>query len=108
MTVIGSVQTNTTGSYQLKYVATDPSGNSTTNSRTVNVVDTTPPLITLNGSNPMTVECHAAFIDPGATAQDLCAGEVAVSTNSSVNPNVPGPYTIFYIASDLSGNSATN
>jgi hypothetical protein len=74
--------------------------------RTVNVVDTTPPVITLNGANPMTVECHTAFIDPGATASDDCAGSFPATASGTVNVNVPGVYTITYTASDPSGNPA--
>src|SRR5207244_1372733 len=104
----GSVNANLPGSYTLKYVATDPSGNSATNTRTVNVVDTTPPQITLNGANPLIVECHAVFIDPGAAALDLCAGALDVVTNGLANANLPGSYTIQYVATDPCGNSATN
>jgi hypothetical protein len=71
------------------------------------VVDTTPPTIFLNGSNPMTVECHTSFTDPGATADDGCAGSFAASAAGIVNVNVPGIYTITYTAADPSGNPAT-
>src|SRR5258705_9540030 len=108
ITTNGSVNPNVTGAYTLQYIATDPSGNSATNTRSVNVVDTTPPQISLNGTNSMTVECHGSFTDPGATAFDLCAGTLAVTTNSLLNTNVPGGYIIQYIATDPSGNSATN
>src|SRR4029077_16838993 len=104
----GSVNPNVTGASTLQYVATDPSGNSVTNTRTVNVVDTTPPQVTLNGTSPMSVECHGTFTDPGATALDLCAGALTVTTNGSVNPNLTGVYTLRYVATDPSGNSATN
>ncbi len=104
----GSVNPNITGVYPIQYVATNSSGTATTNSRTVNVVDTTPPQITLNGSNSITIECHDSFTDPGATALDVCAGSVSLTTNGSVNPNLPGVYTITYVAADSSGNSATN
>jgi uncharacterized repeat protein (TIGR01451 family) len=67
---------------------------------TETVVDTTPPVITLSGANPMTVECHGSFTDPGATASDACAGSVAVTSSGSVNVNTPGTYTITYRASD--------
>jgi len=104
----GSVNPNLPGSYILQYVATDPSGNSATNTRSVNVVDTTPPQVTLNGTNPITIECHGEFTDPGATAMDICAGTLGVVTNGSVNPNLPGVYTIEYVATDASGNLAAN
>ena len=108
VTTNSTVNPNAVGVYTIKYSATDPSGNSATNTRTVYVVDTTAPVITLNGANPLTNECHAAFADPGATASDACAGSLAVTTNSTVNPNAVGVYTIKYSATDPSGNSATN
>ena len=75
------------------------------NITTVTVSDTTPPVITLNGPNPMTVECHSAFTDPGATALDACAGPVAVVVSGSVNTNTTGIYVLTYTASDGNGNS---
>src|SRR5204863_229298 len=82
-----TVNPNAVSSYTITYTATDPSGNTATATRTVYVVDTTPPVVTMLATNPMTNECHAAFIDPGATASDVCAGTLAVATNSTVNPN---------------------
>ncbi len=102
----GTVDPNTVGSYTITYTATDPSGNTQTATRTVNVTDTTKPVITLAGSSPMTVECHTTFTDPGATANDTCAGSFAATPSGSVNANVPGTYTINYNASDPSGNAA--
>ena len=37
-----------------------------TATRTVNVVDTTAPVITLEGTNPMTVELGGTYSEPGA------------------------------------------
>jgi hypothetical protein len=54
----------------------------------------------------MTIECHAGFTDPGATARDACAGAVPVTVLGSVNPNAVGSYTLTYNASDPSGNAA--
>src|SRR5207247_6474858 len=84
------------------------SGNAGTNTRTVYIVDTTRPVVTVLGGNPLTNECHAAFTDPGATANDTCAGSLGVVTNNTVNPNTPGIYTIGYSATDTSGNAGTN
>jgi hypothetical protein len=108
VTTNGTVNPNQPGTNVLAYTATDPSGNSATNTRTVIVVDTMPPVVTLLGANPLTNECHTAFIDPGATADDTCAGSLSVLTNSTVNPNAVGLYTISYTATDPSGNSTTN
>ena len=98
VTTNSTVNPNAVGVYTINYSATDPSGNSATNTRTVYVVDRTAPVMTLNGANPLTNECHAAFVDPGATASDTCAGSLAVTTNSTVNPNAVGVYTINYSA----------
>ncbi|HEX8179661.1 MAG TPA: HYR domain-containing protein [Pyrinomonadaceae bacterium] len=95
------------GTTTITYTATDAAGNSSTRTQTVTVRDATPPVITLNGANPMTVECHTGFSDPGATATDNCGGSVAVSVAGAVNLNVPGTYTITYTAQDAAGNQAT-
>jgi uncharacterized repeat protein (TIGR01451 family) len=107
-TASGTVNVNTPGSYTITYNASDPSGNAATPvTRTVVVVDTIAPVITLNGANPMTVECHTSFTDPGATANDSCAGSRPVTVTGTVNPNVPGTYTLTYSASDNSGHTTT-
>jgi DNA-binding beta-propeller fold protein YncE len=76
------------------------SGGSATDTVAINIVDTMPPVITLNGANPLTVECHTTFTDPGATATDGCAGSVAVSASGTVDANTPATYTITYTATD--------
>lgn len=107
-TASSNVNVNAPGTYTITYTASDPSGNAATPvTRTVNVVDTISPVITLNGANPMTVECHTTFTDPGATAADSCAGSRPVTATGTVNANVPGTYTITYSASDGNGHTTT-
>ncbi|MCI4429827.1 MAG: DUF5011 domain-containing protein, partial [Burkholderiales bacterium] len=69
--------------------------------------DTTPPVITLNGSASMTVTIGSSFSDPGATATDNIDGNVSVNVTGSVNLSVVGIYTLQYNARDLAGNDAT-
>jgi hypothetical protein len=102
----GTVDPNTPGTYVIHYSASDGSHTATA-TRTVKVVDTTPPVVTLNGPNPLTVECHTSFGDPGATASDSCDASVPVSVSGSVNVNVPGAYMLTYTATDDSGNTGT-
>jgi uncharacterized repeat protein (TIGR01451 family) len=94
------------GTTTITWTATDTAGNSASCQQTVTVNDATAPVITVNGANPMTVECHTAFTDPGATASDNCGGSVPVNVSGSVNVNVPGTYTLTYNATDASGNAA--
>ncbi len=87
-------------------VVTDPYG-SATNSATLAVVDTLPPVITLAGANPMYLAVGSAFVDPGATAYDLCAGSVPVTASGVVNTNAIGTNIVTYTATDGNGNTNT-
>ena len=79
-----------------------------TRNTTVNVVDTKPPVITLNGASFMTVECGTSFVDPGATATDICDPNVSITVNTSgLNTFALGVYSIVYTATDDSGNTAS-
>lgn len=103
----GTVNIDVPGTYTITYNASDAAGNAGTPvTRTVTVVDTTAPTITLNGANPMTVECHTSFTDPGATANDACSGSFAATASGSVDVNTPGTYTLTYNATDPAGNVA--
>jgi len=100
------VDTNVVGSYTITYTATDDSGNSANPvTRTVNVVDTTKPVVTLLGNAEVVLECKSTFNDPGATATDGCGGNLEVVTEGNVNVNTPGEYTLTYTATDASDNS---
>lgn len=88
------------GSHTITLTVTDTGGGADTDDVIVNITDTVAPVISLNGANPMTVECHTAFVDPGATASDACAGSVPVNSSGTVDANTPGSYEIHYTASD--------
>jgi len=106
VTINGSL--NTPGSSSLNYSVTNSIGGVATAARTVMVVDTTPPVITLLGVNPVAVPINTSFADSGATALDACGGPMPVSTNGNVNVNTLGTYTVAYISTDTYGNTATN
>ena len=62
--------------------------------------DTVAPVITLNGSNPDSVELGDTYVDPGADAD---TGETVV-VSGSVDTSTVGSYTLTYTATDASGN----
>lgn len=72
------------------------------------ILDTEAPVLTSLGSNPATVECHDAYEDAGATAEDRCAGDLTPSISASgIVDTVPDSYTVTYTVSDPSGNETT-
>jgi len=88
------------GSHTITLTVVDTGGGSDSDDVIINIVDTTAPVITITGANPLTVECHTSFSDPGATATDGCAGSVTVTPSGTVDANTPGSYTIVYSATD--------
>lgn len=112
ITTTGAVNTATLGSYTITYNVSDAAGNAAaTVTRTVNViVDTKPPVITINGANPISVVQNTTFTDPGVTAIDNVDGDISANVQTGgtfVNTSTPGNYTITYDVSDASGNAAT-
>ncbi len=101
ITVTGSVDPKVVGQYVLTYSVSNGYATSTA-TRTVNVVDTTPPLLALLGANPMTIEVGGAFVDPGATAADTCAGNLtgAIAVSGDVDAAHVGTYQVTYTVSD--------
>jgi hypothetical protein len=100
---------NVLGTYELTYRATNALGAVGTAARTVVVTDTWPPILTLLGDNPLMIALGTPFVDPGATATDLCGGDFtgSVISNITVNTALPGIYTNIYAVTDASGNSAS-
>ncbi|EAU64021.1 putative surface protein [Stigmatella aurantiaca DW4/3-1] len=96
------------GNFTITYSVQDPAGNTATSpvSRTVKVNDDTPPSISLIGANSITVECSEPFVDPGASAIDLCAGTVPVTVTGTVDTTQAGNYVLSYSAQDTAGNTS--
>ena len=105
VTTSGSVDTSTVGTYTITYSATDASGNTSSETRTVTVVDTTAPVISVT-SGTDTVELGATWTDAGATATDL-SGDVTVVSSGTVDTDTLGEYVITYTSTDASGNTGT-
>jgi len=107
-TSTSTVDTTILGSYFVMYTAVDVSGNIATTTRAVNIVDTSAPEITINGTNPITIEINSTYNDLGATASDAIDGARSVVTTSNVDTSRIGTYPVTYVASDLSQNISTS
>lgn len=71
--------------------------------------DTTAPVITLAGANPLTVIVGTAYSEPGYTATDNIDGDITddVIVTGSVNTAVAGQYSLTYTVTDAAGNVGT-
>jgi len=59
------------------------------------------PVVTLAGSNPLTVEAGASYTDPGATANDTTDGVLTPQiVMNTVVANQPGAYVVTWAATD--------
>ncbi len=102
-----TVDTNALETYTRFFNVTDSSGNAALQSEvSVIVEDSTPPVITLEGSDTVEVPCGGAYTELGATATDWDANLGPVQVAGDVNTSVSGSYEINYDVTDTSGNIA--
>ena len=66
------------------------------------------PIITLNGSNPLSVNKGSVFNDPGATATDDKDGDITskIVVSGTVDTSIEATYYLKYNVSDEAGNKA--
>ncbi|QLH05025.1 hypothetical protein C5F49_06630 [Nitrosopumilus oxyclinae] len=110
ITIDDSAFVDAIGSYLVTYTVTDSSSNTTVETRTVNVVDTTNPVISLNGATPVTIEVGVdTYTEFGATVtdNDPATAPVAIVGGDVVDDSTVGVYVVTYDAVDPSGNVAT-
>ena len=127
--VVDNVDTSTVGSYDVTYNVSDAAGNAADEVvRAVEVVeasqgtgetdtsdtgdqeatDTTSPVTTLLGDNPVTVEVDSTYTDAGATASDEVDGDLtdSIEVVDNVDTSTVGSYDVTYNVSDAAGNAA--
>lgn len=103
----------TPGTYQMRYTVCDDEGNCDTAFREIiiyalDVVDTTGPLITLNGLVTVEITVGGTWTDPGAEAFDMGDQKACEFTISgTVDFNKEGAYTLTYTSTDTKGNKST-
>jgi len=97
------------GLHSIIWSATDSYGHTGTAAQVVTIIDSTAPVITLQGDNPLFVSRDGVFTDPGATAHDIVDGDISanISVTGTVDTSTVGSYEISYNVSDHAGNDAT-
>ncbi|WP_051256616.1 DUF5011 domain-containing protein [Cystobacter fuscus] len=103
------------GTWTSSVIAVDIGGNMASCDTVWKVVDTRPPHLSVNGSQSLTLPYGTPFQEPGATGGDSCDGPYQdtlywpnrIRVSGTVNPQVPGTYTLTYRLTDLAGNSST-
>lgn len=106
---ISEVDTTKLGTQEVTYRVTNIKGrNPVTATRTVEIKDTTAPVITVTGGD-VTVYLNQTYSEKGATALDSFEGDLtsAVKSEGSVDTAKLGVYTITYTVADSSGNTAS-
>lgn len=103
------VNTSVVSSYLIRYNLIDQSGNQAEQvTRTVNVIYTEIPVITLLGDSIVEVTQGDSYIDAGVSATSSYYGNITnqVITNNLVNTSNLGYYQVLYNVTDESGNQA--
>lgn len=114
---VNTVVSDVPGNYSVTWDCTDSDGELATTARSVTVVDTTPPDITLSAACPIVVMGGPGFVDPTptATATDIVdgdlSGSVVVSGGPVTNPTFAAgelsrTFNLGYSVSDAAGNDA--
>ncbi len=90
------------------YSVTDSSGNTATASRTIRYYDPALPDLQLLGNTTAYIIAGEDYAEPGFTAKDKYDGDLtsAVSVSGSVDPQIPGIYSIEYSVTNGYGNTA--
>lgn len=122
--ITGTVDISRDGVDTITYSVTDNVGNVGTQQRqvivyTVVVADTVKPVITLVGSNPLTIQQNTVFTDPGVTVVDNIDGPISAdkvtktittatggAADFATFASVKGSYIVSYTVSDAAKNKA--
>lgn len=97
------------GYFSYQYLIQDNAGNQLNLDRTVRVIDTVSPEITLAANNPLKIGLNDPFNDPGIdqlTDNYWSESEIDTRIESRVNSGIRDTFEVIYTAEDGSGNVA--
>jgi len=99
--------THSAGTYSYTLTVSDDFDSSSDDVVVTVIDDTEPPVITLLGDNPLNLGLYLEYVEPGASAEDVCEGEIIPVVTGSIDINTPGSYTLTYTATDAGGNASS-
>jgi hypothetical protein len=104
-----AINTDIIGSYSSTYNVSDSNNNEALEQiRTVHVVDSVVPIITLNGTARESIYVNEVYSEAGANCTDNYDPSCSVSISGTVDTSNIGTYILFYNATDTSGNQAVS
>ena len=105
---ISEVDYTKLGKYPITVSYTDKKGRTYEEKRYVEIKDTTPPIILLKGSNPLTIPLKSKYNEPGYEVFDNYdkLEDIIVEVIGEVDITKVGEYIITYTATDTSGNKS--
>jgi hypothetical protein len=111
-TMVYTPAADTTGSplASITFTVNDVDAGTVSAQLSINVTaDVTAPVITLVGSQTVSIELGSAYVDAGAMALDDIDGDIStnITATSTVDVNTVGTYSVTYSVSDVAGNAAT-
>ncbi|MEG2235579.1 MAG: DUF5011 domain-containing protein, partial [Clostridia bacterium] len=101
---VNSVDSTKIGIYTVVYKIVDSSGNTSEITRTIKVVDTTAPIITIDNTNIYELEVKGSKPEFKAVATDNYDSLVNVVITDNIDTNVVGKYTVTFTATDVALN----
>lgn len=105
--ITSNLNTNNIGTYTINYKL--PFFNTHKTTRTITVVDTQAPEITLNGNSSVTIYTDEDYIEEGVTIKDNYDTDLSnnLVIENNLDINTTGTYTIKYSVKDSSNNEAS-
>jgi trimeric autotransporter adhesin len=95
------------GTTVVTFTYTDVTGNTGIDTASVTVEDTTPPVITLLGDNPLTLLMNSTYTEPGSTVTDAVDTGLTTTVTGTVDTSDVGSFILSYDVTDTAGNVAT-
>lgn len=102
--ITGKVYAKGVGSYALHYEVSDSAGNVARAVRTIVVIDSIAPMLSLIGPDSTTLQAGLSFLDQGTIASDNYDTQFKIARAGKLDSAKLGSYILRYCLTDSSGN----